>query len=157
MTLLEINPQAPDNWQGTLPVTNRYTFGLAGERFFRALQEQGQILGTYCPTCDHTYVPAQSFCERCLAELDDWREIGLIGEVYCFTSLHVNLDGSPRFEPEIIAFVRMGDGGLVHHLGNVPFEEVSIGMRVQAVLKPSSERQGSILDILFFKPVSVQY
>ena len=54
MTLLERDARAPDNWQGTLPVTNRYTFGLAGERFFRALQERGQIVGTYCPTCNHT-------------------------------------------------------------------------------------------------------
>jgi len=152
MTLLERDPQAPDNWQGTLPVTNRYTFGLAGERFFKALQEDGQILGTYCSSCNHTYVPAQSYCERCLAELDDWRNIGLMGEVYCFTVLHVNLDDSAKSEPEIVAFVRMGDGGLVHRLGNVSIADVSIGMRVQAVLKSRTERQGSILDILFFEP-----
>ena len=96
MTLLERDPRGPDNWQGTLPVTSRYTFGLAGERFFRALQEQGQILGTYCPTCDHTYVPAQIYCERCLAELTDWRDMGLLGEVYSFTLLFVNLDSSPK-------------------------------------------------------------
>jgi uncharacterized OB-fold protein len=153
MTLLERNPNAPGSWQGSLPVNNRYTFGLAGERFFRALQEQGRILGAYCPACNHTYVPAQSYCERCLAPLEDWRDVGLTGEVYSFTGLHVNLDNSPRSEPEIIAFVRMGDGGLVHRIANIPFEEVSIGMQVQAVLKPRSERQGSILDILFFEPV----
>jgi len=152
MALLEKDPRAPENWQGTLPVTNRYTFGLAGERFFRALQDRGQIIGTYCPTCDHTYVPAQSYCERCLAELDDWRDIGLVGEVHSFTFLHVNLDGSPKSEPEIIAFVRIGDGGLVHRLGNVSMKDVTFDMRVQAVLKPQSERQGSILDILFFQP-----
>jgi uncharacterized OB-fold protein len=152
MTLLEKYPQAPQSWQGTLPVTNRYTFGLAGERFFKALQEDGQILGTYCPSCNHTYVPAQSFCERCLAELDDWHDMGLIGEVYTFTSLQVNLDGSPKSEPELIAFIKMGDGGLVHRLGNILVEDVSIGMRVQAVLKPASDRQGSILDIVYFEP-----
>jgi uncharacterized OB-fold protein len=153
MTLLERNHNAPDSWQGDLPVTNRYTFGLAGERFFRALQEEGRILGAHCPACDVTYVPAQSYCERCLAALDDWRDVGLTGEVYSFTRLHVNPDGSPRDEPEIIVFVRLGDGGLVHRIGNTPFEEVSIGMQVRAVLKPRSERQGSILDILFFEPV----
>jgi uncharacterized OB-fold protein len=153
MTLLERDPRAPVNWQGTLPVTNRYTFGLAGERFFRALQEEGRILGTYCPSCNHTYVPAQSFCERCLAELEDWRDIGLIGDVHTYTLLQFNLDDSQKPEPEIIAFVKMGDGGLVHRLGNVSIEDVCIGMRVQAVLKSRSERQGSILDILFFEPV----
>ena len=76
----------------------------------------------------------------------------MMGEVYCFTVLHVNLDDSAKSEPEIVAFVRMGDGGLVHRLGNVSIADVSIGMRVQAVLKSRTERQGSILDILFFEP-----
>jgi uncharacterized OB-fold protein len=153
MTLLERDARAPDNWQGTLPVTNRYTYGLAGERFFRALQEQGKILGTYCSSCDHTYVPAQIYCERCLAELTDWRDMGLVGQVHSFTLLYVNLDGSPKSEPEIIAFVRMGDGGLIHRLGNISIEDISIGMHVKAVFRPQSERQGSILDINFFEPV----
>jgi uncharacterized protein len=153
MTLLERDARAPDNWQGTLPVTSRYTYGLAGERFFRALQEQGQILGTYCSSCDHTYVPAQIYCERCLAELTDWRDMGLVGQVHSFTLLYVNLDGSPKSEPEIIAFVRMGDGGLIHRLGNISIEDISIGMHVKAVFRPQSERQGSILDINFFEPV----
>jgi uncharacterized OB-fold protein len=153
MTLLERDARAPDNWQGTLPVTNRYTYGLAGERFFRALQEQGKILGTYCSSCDHTYVPAQIYCERCLAELTDWRDMGLVGQVHSFTLLYVNLDGSPKSEPEIIAFVRMGDGGLIHRLGNISIEDISIGIHVKAVFRPQSERQGSILDINFFEPV----
>ena len=33
-------------------------------------------MGSYCPDCDHTYVPATVFCERCLGELTDWRDIG---------------------------------------------------------------------------------
>jgi hypothetical protein len=153
MKLLERDPRAPEKWQGNLPVTNRYTFGLAGERFFKTLKEKGQILGTYCPSCNHLYVPAQSYCERCLAELHDWREIGLLGEVFTYTLLHANLDGSQKDEPEIVAFVKMGDGGIVHRLGNVVIEDVHIGMQVQAVLKPGIDRQGSILDILFFEPV----
>ena len=38
MTLLKRDPNAPVSWQGELPVTNRYTYGLAGEKFFRALK-----------------------------------------------------------------------------------------------------------------------
>jgi uncharacterized OB-fold protein len=37
-------------------------------------------------------------------------------------------------------------------LGEVDPKEVKIGMRVQAVWKPADERQGSINDILYFKP-----
>ena len=153
MSLLEKNSHSPDSWQGDLPVANRYTYGLAGERFFRALQEEGRILGAHCPACNRTVVPAQSFCERCLSPLEDWIDVGLTGEVHSYTQLCVKLDGSPLPEPQVIAFVRMGDGGLIHHLGNTTVDEVRIGMQVRAVLKPRSERQGSILDILFFEPV----
>jgi hypothetical protein len=154
MTLLERNPNAPVSWLGSLPVTSRYSYGLAGERFFRTLKENGQITGTYCPTCDHTYVPAQSFCERCLEELNEWRDIGLVGEVHTYTILYTNLDGSHKAEPEIIAFVRLGDGGIIHRLGNVLPDDVDFGMRVHAILKPPDERQGSILDILYFEPAA---
>ncbi|OGO62694.1 MAG: hypothetical protein A2030_01080 [Chloroflexi bacterium RBG_19FT_COMBO_50_10] len=153
MTLLKRDPNAPVAWHGELPVTNRYTFGLAGEKFFRTLKDEGRILGTHCPHCDVTYVPAAKFCERCLAKLDEWVDVGTSGEVDTFTLLHVNLDGSPREQPEMIAFVRFGDGGLIHRLGEIALDQLEIGMLVQAVFKPGSERIGSILDIDYFKPV----
>ena len=152
MTLLHRDPNAPTSWQGDLPVTNRYTFGLAGEKFFRTLKDEGRILGTYCSHCDHTYVPATIFCEQCLAKLDDWLDVGLSGEVDTFTFLHINLDGTTLEKPEIIAFIRFGDGGLIHRLGEIDSDQVEIGMMVQAVFKPVSERIGSILDIDHFKP-----
>jgi uncharacterized OB-fold protein len=153
MTLLERDPKAPAAWTGELPVTSRYTFGLAGERFFRAIKDEGRIYGTYCSHCDHTYVPATAFCERCLNELVDWVEVGAQGEVYSFTLLFVDYDGSPLQNPELIAFVRLGDGGLVHRLSEVDPEDVFIGMQVEAVFKPVAERTGSIQDIIHFKPV----
>ena len=59
MALLERDPRAPAAWHGDLPVTSRYTAGLAGERFFRAIKDEGRILGTLCTECDITYVPAR--------------------------------------------------------------------------------------------------
>jgi uncharacterized OB-fold protein len=155
MTLLQPDPNAPAAWLGDLPVVNRYTFGLAGEKFFRTLKDEARILGTYCPDCDHTYVPATVFCERCLGKLDTWIDVGTQGEVVTFTFLNVGLDGTPLEYPEVIAFVRFADGGLIHHLGEVELEQVEIGMIVEAVFKPKVDRVGSILDIEYFKPVSV--
>lgn len=153
MALLERDPNAPLAWQDHLPVTNRYTYGLAGERFFRALKEEGRIVGTHCERCQRTYVPAAAFCERCFSELHEWVDLGVTGQVHTFTLLYVNQDGSRRENPEIIAFVRFGDGGLIQRLGEVDPGAVRIGMAVEAVLKPPAERQGSILDIAYFKPV----
>jgi uncharacterized OB-fold protein len=137
---------------GNLPVTSRYTFGLAGEKFFRAIKDEGKILGTHCPKCERTYVPGVLFCERCLSELDAWIDVGTTGEVHTFTLLYENYDGSPRETPELVGFVKFGDGGLVHKLGEIEPEAVEIGMRVEAVFKEAAAREGSILDIVHFKP-----
>lgn len=152
MSLMEKDPQAPVAWYGNFPVSSRYSFGLAGERFFRAIKDEGRILGTYCPKCNHTYVPAVSFCERCLNELSDWIDAGTVGEIVTFTLLYEAYDGTRRDTPEIVAFIRFGDGGLVHRLGESDPGAIDIGLRVEAVFKPQAERTGSILDILYFKP-----
>jgi uncharacterized OB-fold protein len=152
MTLLHQDPKAPLAWQGELPVINRYTYGLAGEKFFRTIKDEAKIMGTHCPTCDHTYVPAAAFCERCLGKLDEWVDVGTIGEIVTYTILHVGLDGSPLEKPAIIAFIRLGDGGIIHYLGEIEPSQVEIGLLVEAVFKPKSKRTGSILDIKYFKP-----
>ena len=153
MSLISRDPRSPSAWHGDLPVTSRYTYGLAGERFFRALKDEGRILGTVCPRCDITYVPGRIFCERCLGELDDWVDAGTQGEVYTYTLLSVDYDGTPLELPKLVAMIRIADGGIVHILGETDPDEVFIGMPVEAILKPQAERQGSIQDILYFRPL----
>ena len=153
MSNLGIDPAGPSAWLGDLPVTSRYTYGIAGERFFRSIKDEGMILGSTCEACDLTYVPGRIFCERCMASLEQWIDVGTQGEVYTFTILFVDQDGLPLDEPEIIAFVRIADGGLIHRLGEVAPEEVDFGMPVEAVFKPKKDREGSILDITHFRPL----
>lgn len=152
MSNKDYDPHVPTAWQDNMPVTSRYTLGLAGERFFRAIRDEGRILGTYCSHCDRTYVPAAAFCERCMHELDEWVDVGISGEVHTYTLLYENYDGSKRDDPEIIAFIRLGDGGLVHRLEHIDPDAVSIGLQVEAVFNPLADRKGSILDISHFKP-----
>ena len=151
MTLLERNDNAPSYWRDEMQVTNRYTFGLAGERFYRAIKDEGKILGTYCNNCERTYVPAAAFCERCMNQIDDWVDVGIDGEIVTFTILFVDNDGSRHEEPETIAFIRFGDGGLIHRLKSSDKIKVEIGMQARAKFKPQSEREGSISDITHFE------
>ena len=152
MTLLHQDPQAPQAWHGDLPVMNRYTYGLAGEKFFRTIKDEAKILGTHCPNCDRTYVPAAAFCERCMGKLDEWVDVGTIGDIVTYTVLNVSLEGSTLDKPEIIAFIHLGDGGIIHRLGEIEPEQLEIGLLVEAVFLPKSKRVGSILDIKYFKP-----
>ena len=143
-------------WEGDMPTQGRYTAGIAGERFFREIQENGKFLGTVCPTCGITYVPPRLNCERCFAHLDEWVEVPATGRVHTFTVVHLDLDGNPLPEPRIMAFVGLdgADGGLVHFLDEVEPAQVGIGMCVEAVFKGKADRKGSILDIAYFKPIS---
>ena len=154
MSPLERNPITPPAWRGELPVSSRYSAGLAGERFFRALKDDGAILGSRCEGCEITYVPGRQFCERCMEELTEWTDVGTQGEIHTFTLLYVDLDGTPRDEPEVVAFVRIGDGGIVHRIAEADVEMLEIGMPVEAVFKSKAKREGSILDIQHFKPVT---
>jgi uncharacterized OB-fold protein len=141
-------------WRGDIPITSRYTAGIAGEKFFREIKDNARFLGTHCQECDLVYVPATMFCERCFAELDEWVEIANRGMVFTYTVLCRDLDEKPLDPPVILAYVKLegADGGLVHYLSEVNPAEVYIGMEVEAVFKDAAEREGSILDITHFRP-----
>jgi uncharacterized OB-fold protein len=137
--------------ENTFPVSNRYTVGVAGQKFFQELKDNAKIMGTACKPCNTTFVPGRLFCERCFARLDDWFDAGTEGTLFSYTLAHVNRDGSAKAKPVLVAAVKIADGILVHWLGEC--ENPVIGMKVAAVFKPAAERKGSILDIKYFKPV----
>lgn len=142
---------------GTIPVSFAYTMGVAGERFFRELMENGRFVGTRCQRCEYTYLPPRLYCERCFASLDEqWVEVSSRGTVEAFTVAYVDLDGQPLAEPQLLALIQLegADGMLVHRLGEVKAEDVEIGLPVAAVLRPRRQRKGSILDIRYFKPAA---
>jgi uncharacterized OB-fold protein len=143
-------------WEGDMPTQGRYTAGIAGERFFREIQEKGRFLGTVCTSCGIVYVPPRLYCERCFAHLEEWMEVPGTGRVYTFTIVHLDLDGNRLAEPRIMAFVQLdgADGGLVHFVDEVDPDEICVGMAVEAVFKPEANRKGSILDIAHFRPVT---
>jgi hypothetical protein len=142
-------------WRGNIPIRSRYSAGIAGERFFREIKDNARILGSHCPECDLVYVPAAMFCERCFEELDEWVEVSSQGTVFTYTVLYRDLDDEPLDPPAVLAYVSLdeSDGGLVHYLGDVDPEEVYVGLEVEAVFKEAAEREGSILDIRYFRPV----
>jgi uncharacterized OB-fold protein len=43
--------------------------------------------------------------------------------------------------------------GILHNLGEVEPSKISVGMKVRAVWKRPEDRQGSITDIRYFKPM----
>lgn len=142
-------------WPGQIPMNYMYTVGRAGEKFFHGLMK-GKIFGAKCASCQITYVPPRIYCEKCFARLEDnYLEVSTKGTVHTFTSCYENFDGTKKEKASILAVIRLEgtNGGFVHWLGETSFEKVYIGMPVEAVFKPPKEREGSILDIKYFRPL----
>ncbi len=137
-----------------LPLWYLYTAGIAGERFFREIKDNGKLFATKCPKCNLVYLPPSLFCERCFSQMEDWLAVKNQGTVHTYTISYIDLDGAKLDKPVILAFVQFDGihGGLVHFLDEIKPEKVKIGIPVEAVFKPKAERTGSILDIKYFKP-----
>ncbi len=160
MALIERMKKTTDitYWEGRIPMNYVYTAGRAGEKFFRTLMK-GKITGAKCNNCSILYVPPRTYCEKCFVRLEDsYVDVGLRGTVHTFAQSHEAFDGSRKEKPSIVAMIRIdgAQGGLYHWLGEVDFDKVHIGMPVEAVFKPAKSREGSILDIKYFKPIKAR-
>jgi uncharacterized protein len=147
------DPRAVRLWEGQIPIAHRYTPGMAGEAFFRALRDRGEFLGSRCESCGLTYCPARLFCERCFSQLEADTVVGPAGKLEAFTVGYVGLEGEPLEEPVVLGLVRPegADTVLVHYI--LDAEALEIGQTVEPVLKQKRHRTGSILDIKGFRPV----
>jgi hypothetical protein len=123
---------------------------VGGQVFFTALKTRGELLGTRCAPCSQVYAPARLFCERCFAELTEQVPVGPAGVIKSFTIAYVDPLNQRLEQPVALALVQL-DGAttvLLHKLlGVSEASRITIGDRVSIVLKPATERSGSMLDI----------
>lgn len=148
------NPFNIRHWLGDMEADYVYTLGVAGEQFFNEIKENGRIMGAKCPSCNLVYVPPRMYCEKCFEKLGEWVNVGKKGVIHTFTVATIDVDGKKLKKPVIFALIKFKDacGGLVHKIGEIKPQRVKIGMKVEAVLKPSADREASINDIKHFKP-----
>ena len=138
------------------PSSLRYAWdtGVAIGRFLSELKE-GRIIGRRCHRCQRVLVPPRMFCERCFRPTDEWQLVADTGTVNTYSESHIRWDASRIEQPILIAVVELdgaSSGGLLHYLGDVQPEAIHVGMKVKAAWKPEPEREGSILDIRYFRP-----
>ena len=135
--------------------------GAAMSRYLDGFR-RGKILGVHCLQCRRTLVPPRGFCELCFRPLDQWVELQDTGRINTFSISYVNWDASRRRTPEIPAVIEI-DGAspgmsILHKMGESgdTLEQIQsrlrLGTPVQAVWKPGESREGSITDILYFRP-----
>ena len=148
------DPRRYRAWEGTMEADYIYTSGIAGERFFVALRDEGRILASRCSACGLTCLPPRMFCEDCFSEITEYVDAPKEGRVAASTISHVDRGGSRLDRPQVWALVTFPGirGGFVHRL-LVPPDAVRPGMRVRPRLGPRESRAGTIADIEGFEPV----
>ncbi len=130
--------------------------GECASEFYIKLRDEGKITATKCEKCDRSYLPPRSTCPECFDELTEWVEVEKEGELVSYTI--VNYEEpliQPRKPPLVYGIIDLkgADTCFTHIIGEVEPDEIETGMKVKAVLKDESEREGNILDIKHFKPV----
>jgi uncharacterized OB-fold protein len=137
-----------------LDATYEWDSGEAMGAFLEGMRD-GRIVATHCAQCDRTLVPPRKFCEVCFRPTDTWTTVPDTGVVDTFSICHIRWDMVPLDPPEIPSVIRLDGssmGGFLHMLDEVAPDSVTIGMEVEAVWRPAEEREGSILDIAYFRP-----
>jgi uncharacterized protein len=130
--------------------------GVAISRFLTELKE-GKIFARKCHNCERILVPPRMYCEQCYRPTDEWVQVKDTGTVNTFSISHVGTDARRLKTPILVAVVDI-DGaspgmGILHNLGDVEPSKITVGMKVQAVWKQPAEREGSIMDIRYFRPM----
>lgn len=138
--------------EGKLDIPSTYPAGLIGSKFLIGLRDDKRIMGIKCSKCDKVFVPPKSICKYCYSQLDDMVEVGKKGTLLTYAIVH---KPNTIQEPVIYGIVQLegADTGFTHMLGEVEPEDLKIGMKVSAKFKLKDEREASILDIKYFKPV----
>jgi uncharacterized OB-fold protein len=142
-------------YHGKIHIPNTYSAGAVESRFLIELRDNERIMGTRCPTCNLVYVPARSVCRDCFGQLSEWVEVSRQGTLLTYTVACEPNPVQPSPTPLAYGIVKLdgADTGFVHMLGDVDPEQLKAGMKVEAVFKGKEDRQASILDIKYFKPL----
>ena len=141
------------NVDGEIQIGYSWTVGKGGEHFLTELRDNKKMTGTRCRQCGRVFVPPRVYCEECYADDVDWVDVEPKGTLITFGDSYIGADGKTLDKPWILGVVRINgsEGGFLHYIGEAATKDLKIGMPMEAVFK--DEREGSILDIEYFRPV----
>ncbi len=139
--------------EGKLAIPSTYPAGLVGSKFLIGLRDDTKIMGIKCPKCDKVFVPPKSICKYCYGQLSELVEVGKKGTLVTYAV--VRKPNTIQTADLIYGIVQLegADTAFTHMLGEVDPEKLEVGMEVEAVFKDKEDREASILDIKYFKPI----
>ena len=137
------------------PARLDYTFtaGEATSRFLRGISRH-KIYGERCGTCGKVILPPRGSCPIDGVPTTEQVELPDHGIVTTFCVVNVKFSGSAMELPYVCATV-LPDGadmGLFGMIQEIPFDQIRMGMRVEAVWAPPEERKPTLESIKYFRP-----
>ncbi len=138
---------------GKMALPYSYFAGRVGSTFITTIRDQKKIMGVKCPKCNRVYIPPRQVCEKDLEDIrDNWVDLKNTGEVTNFTIVRYDDKHLPRKAPFVMAMIKLdgADTPFAHIIEEVKFDDVKVGMKVEAVF--AEETTNTILDIDHFKP-----
>lgn len=97
--------------------------------------EQGKVMGTRCKDCSLLFFPPRAQCHRCLTSNMEWFEVTGTGKLVSYSKLKYAPVGFEEDLPYAIALLDYGEYKVFGRLaGDVPEEEITIGMEMKTVV-----------------------
>lgn len=130
-----------------------YTAGRASSRFLKGV-EQKKLLGQRCPVCGKVYVPPRGACPTDGVPTDEEVELAHTGTITTFCVVNVQFYGQAMDLPYVSGLILLdgADLPIMHLIQEVPYDEVHMGMRVEAVWVPDDEVGPTLESIRYFRP-----
>ena len=146
VTAVRYRPEAKFAWSA----------GEAMSRFLAELQE-ARLIARECKGCTRILFPPRMFCEECYRPTDAWVYLRDTGTIETYSVSYLDTDARRITEPILVGVVSI-DGaspkmGMMHYFGEMSKDEIRIGMRVKAKWRAPRDRVGSVLDIVYFRPL----
>jgi len=137
------------------PARLDYTFtaGEATSRFLRGIAAK-RILGERCPVCGKVYVPPRGSCPTDGVPTSEQVELAHTGIVTTFCVVNVQFYGQAMEVPYVCATVLLdgADLGLFGLVQEIPFDQVRMGLRVEAVWVDDDELKPDLASIRHWRP-----
>jgi uncharacterized OB-fold protein len=128
------------------------TVGNTGHEFLSQIRDNKTIMGIKCAGCKTVYVPPRSHCPTCFAKMTEWVKLSGKGTLETYTNVRYIEQYMPKEAPYAYGVIKLdgADTGIVHLIGGIDLNKIKVGMKMEPVFK--EQREGSILDIEYFKP-----
>lgn len=131
----------------------RFTAGEATSRFLRGIARK-KILGERCSVCGNVILPPRGSCPIDGVPTSEQVELPDRGIVTTFCVVNVKFSGSAMELPYVCATV-LPDGadmGLFGMVQEIPFDQIRMGMRVEAVWVDDDQLAPDLASIKWWRP-----